>query len=98
MSNADYFHDRDRLRAPLRITLDPEWRARAEELSKAMGMTLSRWIEQLIRAESTRYALAEQAVAASVAYRKAGGPTVTLAEAESRAKARVRKKSSGPSK
>lgn len=48
------FQDADRIRKPLRITLDPEWKERAETMAAAAGLPLSRWIEQLIRAEYAR--------------------------------------------
>lgn len=49
-----YFHDKSRIRGPLRITIDPEVRAMADELAAEAHVTLSRLIEQLIRDESAR--------------------------------------------
>jgi hypothetical protein len=51
-----YFADSDRLRTPVRMTIDPEWLARAKTMADATGLPLSRWIEQLIRAEFDRQA------------------------------------------
>jgi len=49
-----YFHDKSRIRGPLRITIDPEVRAMADELAAEAHVTLSRLIEQLIRDENAR--------------------------------------------
>jgi predicted HicB family RNase H-like nuclease len=48
------FQDSDRIRKPVRLTMDPDVRERAEAAAAATGLPLSRWIEQLVRAELAR--------------------------------------------
>jgi hypothetical protein len=43
-----------RHRLPVRLTLDPAVRAEADRLAEAAGLPLSRYLEQLVRAEVER--------------------------------------------
>jgi hypothetical protein len=41
-------------RLPITLTFDPDWRARADKMAEARGLSLSVFLEQLVRAEYER--------------------------------------------
>jgi hypothetical protein len=43
-----------RVRERVTLTLDPDWRAKADKMAEARGFSLSMFLEQLVRAEHAR--------------------------------------------